>query len=120
MQKPVAFAERQRESEEEEEGGDAFQAQTLLSASNQTANRPLTPGHPGECIPVPKRASNSAFLTFGKIRIRSLPISSLPLLVLLHWDIGNDGEPWGACAAVAAQQMGEVMHVTSGDARYLP
>lgn len=49
-------------------------------------------------------ASNSAFLTFGKIRIRSLPISSLPLLVLLHWDIGNDGEPHCACAAGAASR----------------
>ena len=39
-----------------------------------------------------------------KIRIRSLPISSLPLLVLLHWDIGNDGEPHCACVAGAASR----------------
>lgn len=44
-----------------------------------------------------KQASNSAFVSLRKIRIRSLPISSLPLLVLLHWDIGNDREPQRAC-----------------------
>lgn len=62
---------------------------------------------------IAKRASNSASASLGKIRISSLPISSLPLLVLLHWDIGNDGEPHCACAELNQPADGR------GDARFL-
>lgn len=49
--------------------------------------------------------SEEALQMKRKIRIRSLPISSL--LLLLHWNTGDDGEPSCACAGTGCQQMGE-------------
>lgn len=49
------------------------------------------------------------------MRKRNIPISSLPLLVLLHWDIGNDGEAQRACAAEAADGRGDARYLQSPD-----
>lgn len=61
------------------------------------------------------RTEKSAFVRLLKMRKRNIPISSLPVLVLLHWDIGNDGEAQRACAAEAADGRGDARYLHSPD-----